>query len=144
MKWPFIRLNWFWNERVHRDQGRYPIWNEKKLCFAVFDADEENEEGDVTWASASSLKALTRESSFSFSSAHWEGRWGGRGGEDRVRIPGVCMDHWSKSGGQTSAASCMSVLVCTPKCVFNQQLCCRDVWVAAVWKVGHTLRCFFL
>lgn len=25
-----------------------------------------------TWASASSLRALTRESSFSFSKAHWE------------------------------------------------------------------------
>lgn len=28
----------------------------------------------ITWASASSLKALTRESSFSFSNAHWEKR----------------------------------------------------------------------
>lgn len=33
MKWPFIRLNWFWNERVHRDQGRYPIWNEKSSAL---------------------------------------------------------------------------------------------------------------
>lgn len=31
-------------------------------------------ERNVTWASASSLKALTRESSFSFSSAHWRER----------------------------------------------------------------------
>lgn len=32
----------------------------------------------ITWASASSLKALTRESSFSFSNAHWEKRKRGR------------------------------------------------------------------
>lgn len=31
-------------------------------------------DGVITWASASSLKAFTRESSFSFSKAHWERR----------------------------------------------------------------------
>lgn len=76
------------------------------------DADEEDGQGDVTWASASSLKALTRESSFSFSSAHWGGKVGGRGGEDRVRIPGV----WHGALAD-KRLELLVVLVCAPKCV---------------------------
>lgn len=69
VKWPSIssvRTELLWNEQVCRDQGWHRIWNLKKKHHPRW--------RDVTWASASSLKALTRESSFSFSSAHWKQR----------------------------------------------------------------------